>query len=59
MGLAPGCVASTTPDLSASVGVKACTLPRMDGLKVLLDVQKVDKASAVQTLENLLARLKT
>lgn len=30
-----------------------------DGLRVLLDLQKLDKPSAVRTLENILARLKT
>lgn len=30
-----------------------------DGLKILLDLQKLDKASAVKTLEGILSRLKT
>ena len=30
-----------------------------DGLRILLDLQKLDKVKGVQTLENILARLRS
>jgi hypothetical protein len=41
------------------IGQRRVIREEQDGLRLFLDLQKLDKASAVQTLENALARLRS
>jgi hypothetical protein len=45
--------------LDELIGQRRVIREEQDGLRLFLDLQKLDKASAVQTLENALARLRS